>query len=229
MTHKNKSVEELFEVFKGTTRQAVSALLKNNADDADFVERINKAKKMLKNWKRSGNPVINSEPFISSRWSLLLQRCRESSCTRDETFSCPYKFFSWLKSQNCFEEAKGSPLMWDIRKDILVKGNTHYSVETCFLVPREVGGFFSQINESRRGEFKIGVTLNKVNGKYIAQMAQGMRKYIGQYDTEDEAFLAYKLAKEALGKKLAEKWRGKIDHKVINALENFVVQDSHID
>ena len=47
---------------------------------------------------------------------------------------------------------------------------------------------------------------------------------MGSYYTENEAFQAYKQAKEAYIKEVAEKWGGKIDDKVYQALLTYQVE-----
>ena len=56
-----------------------------------------------------------------------------------------------------------------------------------------------------------------------------MRKYgklfhIGYFTTEIEAFHAYKEAKEAYVKEVANKWKGVLDTKVYVALMNYQVE-----
>ena len=60
-----------------------------------------------------------------------------------------------------------------------------------------------------------GVYYNKKPGKFSAHL---LGKYIGLFTTEIEAFYAYKQAKEAYIKEVAEKWRDKIDPRVYEAL-----------
>ena len=51
----------------------------------------------------------------------------------------------------------------------------------------------------------------------------GKAKYIGLYDTEIEAFNAYKQAKESYLKELANKWKGKIDDRAYDDLMKYDV------
>ena len=48
-------------------------------------------------------------------------------------------------------------------------------------------------------------------------------KYLGRYNTPEQAFLAYKIAKESYIKEVAEKWRDQIDPRVYNTLMNYEV------
>ena len=50
------------------------------------------------------------------------------------------------------------------------------------------------------------------------------KEYLGTLDTELEAFHAYKHAKEAYVKELAEKWKDQIDPRAYNALMKYEVE-----
>ena len=52
---------------------------------------------------------------------------------------------------------------------------------------------------------------------------KGKREYLGYFNTELEAFNAYKEAKETFIKEQAEKWRGKIDERAYEALMDYEV------
>ena len=59
----------------------------------------------------------------------------------------------------------------------------------------------------------------------MAQVSKGKGKSerLGLFNTEIEAFNAYKQAKETFVKEQAEKWKGKIDERAYNALMNYTV------
>ena len=50
-------------------------------------------------------------------------------------------------------------------------------------------------------------------------------RYLGYYNTPEEAFLVYKEAKEKRIKEVANKWKGKISDNVYEALINWHVGD----
>ena len=52
----------------------------------------------------------------------------------------------------------------------------------------------------------------------------GKSTYLGIYNTETEAFKAYKQTKENYLKELAEKWKDKIDPRAYHALINYTVE-----
>ena len=53
---------------------------------------------------------------------------------------------------------------------------------------------------------------------------KGNPEYLGYFNTELEAFNAYKTAKEIYIKELANKWEGKIDDRAYEALMNYTVE-----
>ena len=160
-------------------------------------------------------------------WVGMLKRCYGTSfkkkydtyvsCEASENFK-DYSFFSsWCEQQKGFGNEG-----WHLDKDILIRGNKVYSEDTCCFVPREINQVFCKANKVR-GKCLIGVS--KVNGRYLAQVSVfGVNKKLGYFDTELEAFAAYKQSKEVYIKQLAEKFKDSIDTRVYNALVSYTVE-----
>jgi len=107
-------------------------------------------------------------------------------------------------------------------KDILVKGNKVYSPETCCFVPVEINILLIK-NNSKRGNLPIGVSKN--GNKFQATISKGViREHLGTFEISEEAFEAYKIAKEVYIKELADKWRGQITEQTYQALINYKVK-----
>ena len=53
---------------------------------------------------------------------------------------------------------------------------------------------------------------------------KGKPEYLGYFNTEIEAFNAYKQAKENYIKELANKWKDQIDPRAYEALMNYTVE-----
>lgn len=160
-------------------------------------------------------------------WNGMMQRCYNPKnkmnnptyevCTSTETFRYFSKFKSWYYSQiGCDQED------WYLDKDILVKGNKTYSEDTCCLVPKEVNNLFA-LRRSRRGKYLIGVC-KKGRGFGSALSKHGKSVCLGTFDTELDAFHAYKEAKENYIKEVANKWKDQIDPRVYEALMNWIVE-----
>lgn len=111
---------------------------------------------------------------------------------------------------------------FELDKDILIKGNKIYGPETCCFVPREINILFAKSN-TLRGILPIGVRL--VKNKYRAFIYQNNKfLHLGYYNTSQEAFNAYKLAKENHIKNMADKWKAQISKNVYDAMYNYIVE-----
>ena len=166
-------------------------------------------------------------------WSGLVQRCFDplwktrhkcyelTTCSED--FLCASTFITWSKSQigyNSIDEF-GKPFALD--KDILLKGNTVYSPDTCVFVPREINNLILS-NRKVRGKLPIGVTKTK-EGKLRARVSINNKEVaLGVFETSNEAFQAYKEAKERHIKEVANKWKDRIDQRVYYALMKYEVK-----
>ena len=103
-----------------------------------------------------------------------------------------------------------------IDKDILHKGNKIYSPENCIFVPQEINLLFVN-RRNYRGEYPIGV--NKSGNKFTASYGANCKSIpLGTYDTQEEAFQAFKVAKEKHIKNVADKYKDKIPKKLYDAL-----------
>lgn len=132
-------------------------------------------------------------------------------------------FAAWCETQKFFnaKDVKGNSYHLD--KDILVKGNKVYSPETCCFVPAELNGLVIS-NKQRRGTLPIGVSFYKSTGKFKASVAfYGKAQHIGYFDTVEDAFQAYKQAKESYIKDMANNWEGRIEDKVYKTLKEYSV------
>lgn len=160
------------------------------------------------------------------KWSAILERCYSESlhhkhpsyigCSVCEEWRVFTKFKKWF-DENYIEG-------YSLDKDILVKNNKVYSPETCCFVPQSINTLFLK-TRANRGEFPIGVCRHS-NISYRAQLTIGKKLVcVGIYHTVEEAFAAYKNAREDYIKKVAKDYlkRGKISQKVYEAMINYKV------
>ena len=167
-------------------------------------------------------------------WYSMLRRCYSDSfkkkqptyegCEVSDNFKCYEYFYEWCNKQVGFSnDGNGNPFHLD--KDLLVKGNKVYSENTCVFIPREINQLLVKSTASR-GEHLIGVYWDKTKKAFIAMVSKNKRKqeYLGLFNTEIEAFNAYKQTKESYIKELANKWKNKIDIRAYNALINYTVE-----
>lgn len=165
-------------------------------------------------------------------WQSMLQRCycplylKERPTYKDCRVSDDFKYLEtfkkWCHSQFNYNEVDDDGIRFVLDKDILVKDNKVYSEDTCCFVPREVNLLFVKADKLR-GSLPIGVTKNGYGG-YNAQLnCHSKSKSLGQFKTSEEAFAAYKQAKESYIKEVAEKWKGKLTKETYDAMVNYVV------
>ena len=159
-----------------------------------------------------------------SVWRSMLTRCySERELRRYPSYKGMLVCEKWMHLKNFaiwFENnyKKG----FHLDKDILIKGNKIYSPETCCFVPTEINSLFTK-TDSKRGDCPIGVI--KSGYKYSAHINNyGERVYLGTFDTPEEAFQAYKIAKELWIKNIAVDWKEQIEEKVYIAMYNWEVE-----
>lgn len=160
--------------------------------------------------KRNGKRVSQLVwrcPYYS-KWSEMLRRCYSDSlhkrnrrylncivCKEWLTFS---NFKSWMEKQ-----------AWEgkhLDKDILIQGNKLYSYHTACFVDQRTNKFVLD-SLAIRGEYPIGVYFDKSRQKYVAECADpfGVNgKFIGRFDTPEEAHLAWKAKKHEYACMLAD-------------------------
>lgn len=161
-------------------------------------------------------------------WQGMLRRCYcETFKERNPTYidcktSNNFKYFPYFKSW-CKDQIGFNDPDFQLDKDILLKGNKVYCEDLCVFVPKDVNLLFTK-RDSKRGECLIGVSYVERDKKYRVNLSVKGRKLINKYfNTEYEAFQAYKTSKELYIKDVAEKWKGKIDQRVYETLLNYKV------
>ena len=171
------------------------------------------------------------------KWQNMLQRCfdnkyKEKKPTYKDATCCE----RWLCFANFLEdfEILKNEYNWDndkklnLDKDILHKNNKIYSLENCVLVPDWINLLFIK-SDANRGDCPIGVSYNKASKKYQARCRINKKlKRLGYYNTIEEAFNAYKIAKEQEIKRVAEDCvlKGYVtkDSRLYNAMINYQVE-----
>ena len=159
-------------------------------------------------------------------WKSMLERCYGNSnhkpsvsyksCSVNGDFKYYTYFYEWCNEQVGFKDG------FNLDKDLLTKGNKVYSESTCVFLPNEINLALST-KKSQRGESLIGVRKTKTGYQSRCNI-RGKNYSLGVFNTEIEAFNAYKQAKESYLKELANKWKGKIDNRAYEALMNYQVE-----
>ena len=172
-----------------------------------------------------------------NKWMNMLKRCFDNKYKEKEpTYKNVTCCDRWLCFVNFLEdlEALKKEYNWsenetlNLDKDILHKGNKIYSLENCVLVPDWINSLFTK-RDNDRGEYPIGVYYHKQAKKYQAQCnINGKQIRLGLYSTPEQAFNAYKIAKENEIKRIANECvsKGYItkDSRLYNAMISYQIQ-----
>ena len=157
-------------------------------------------------------------------WRRMLERCHcPKSLARNPTYMGCTVHPDWHNFQNFAEwfERQYFATCWQLDKDLIVEGNKVYSVDTCVFLPQQLNSLLNDCGATR-GDLPQGVSRRR-NG-YQAQLSiDGRLHQLGTYATPSEAFQAYKLAKEANVKRMAEQYKCLIDPRVYDSLMRYEV------
>ena len=163
-------------------------------------------------------------------WYSMLRRCYSDNskkkyptyegCEVSDNFKSYEYFYEWCNKQIGFGN-EGRHL----DKDLLVKGNKLYSEDSCVFIPVEINSLLVK-RENMRGKYLIGVHWCNTKKVFVAQVSKnkGKSEYLGSFNTEIEAFNAYKQAKESFIKEQANNWKSKIDERAYKALMKYQVE-----
>ena len=179
----------------------------------------------------------NVHTWEYNKWMNMLQRCfdnrfKEKYPTYKDVTCCD----RWLCFANFLEDLEilKQEYNWDddiklnLDKDILNKNNKIYSLENCVLVPQWINLLFTK-RDNDRGSYPVGVTYHKKAKKYQARChINGKKIGLGLYSTPEQAFNAYKIAKEQEIKRIANECVSKgymaKDSRLYNAMINYQVE-----
>ncbi len=162
-------------------------------------------------------------------WHGVLRRCYDPKyqgrhpsylgCSVSENFKSYSYFYEWAQQQIGFDQEN-----YHLDKDLILKGNKIYSEKTCLLLPQELNKLLTT-SRVLRGNLPIGISDHK--GKFLVQCcSDSSDRYLGCFNTVEEAFNAYKQTKETYIKTQAEKWKALIDSRAFTALMTYEVSIS---
>ena len=172
------------------------------------------------------NGVLTKEYIL---WCSMLKRCYSNAykkrlptyegCEVSNNFKSYEYFYEWCHRQVGFTNEG-----YQLDKDLLIKGNKVYSEDSCVFLPHETNQILVKRTTSR-GEHLIGVCWSKTAKAFKAQVNKnkGKSENLGYFNTELEAFNAYKKAKESFVKEQANNWKSEIDERAYEALMSYTV------
>ena len=176
------------------------------------------------------------DEVLLAYWQRMINRCYDPKelerCSLyenvevDERWHNFQNFADWAYKQCNVEKALTNKGKFDLEKDALCLGqpNKKYCPETTLFMPESINYFLC---ERQSGKLPRGVNIIKPKKAgyktlYVARIhVEGERKYLGSFDTPEEAFKVYRKAKVAEAKRLAEKWKEDIDPRAYQALMGY--------
>ena len=167
---------------------------------------------------------VHTKAYLT--WSRMIRRCySEEFLLKNPTYRGCTVCEEWHNFQNFAEwyyNQEFGGIGYEIDKDVLSGDEKMYSPNTCCFLPKEINALFNE-SKATRTNMPQGVYLNKRTGSYVAQLSvgTGKREYFGSHKTPEDAFEAYKIAKELYVKEVVRKWKGKIDENVFDVLMNW--------
>lgn len=169
-------------------------------------------------------PIDNFDAYTV--WVSMLKRCYTANKHHNPRYIDCYVCTEWHNFQHFAEwyVLQNNQIRWELDKDIIVKNNKVYSPSTCAFVPKVINALFTK-NNICRGEHPIGVCWDKVRKKYSSYCGNGRQQIrLGFYNTEIEAFEAYKTFKELVIKDIALEYKNELDTRVFEAMCQYKVE-----
>lgn len=166
------------------------------------------------------------------QWLNIKQRCyNPNRWIKNPTYQGCSVHDDWKYNFQQFAEDYTSMIGYglpnrQLDKDILVKGNKVYSKDTCILVPHNINILFTN-SKNARGQYPVGVIYTPHDTPpYMARIRKhGKQIFIGRYRTIEEAFQAYKNAKEQHIKDMANLYKHELDPRAYDALMNWEISE----
>lgn len=175
-------------------------------NDADYVVK-----------PRIGGKIVRCPFYVT--WTSMLKRCYSKKyqekrptyigCSVCEEWLLFSNFKAWMTEQNW----QGN----ELDKDIIKSGNKIYSPDTCVFVSSVTNSFLLD-SAASRGEFLIGVCLDKRAGKCKAQCSNPFtreKEFLGYFDCPNLAHEAWRKRKYEFACQLADL---QTDQRVASAL-----------
>jgi hypothetical protein len=201
----------------------LSNLKTGNVKNKNPLKLSNSIIKNLYNIGYLGIGKYNSinNPYYSY-YLRMFHRCYNINMQQNfkhETYADCFIDEKWHNFQNFCEWCETNYIEgFQLDKDILIKGNKKYGPDTCCFVPNEINMLFNTQNSSR-GNLLIGAY--KSGDKFTSYLG---RTYLGSFFTENQAFQAYKSAKEKHMKEIANIWKDKIKLNIYDTIYNYNVE-----
>lgn len=172
-------------------------------------------------YKTRKNQNKMTQEYVS--WTGILSRCYYNKEKYPSYYGICKVCNEWFNYQNFarwFNENKYEcEERLHVDKDILHPNSKLYSPTNCMLVPQKINALFISHTTKADG-LPHGITLLK-SGKYKSVYNAN---YLGMFNTCEEAYKAYIVAKSKEIKRIVYEYRNKIPYKVYQALIEYKVK-----
>ena len=167
---------------------------------------------------------------VYTHWKSMLMRCYSEKFKANHPAYKECSVCEEWKRLSVFKEwfDKNYQDDYDLEKDIISKGNKVYSPQTCCFVPRALNILITT-DRRRQSLYPVGVHRCQWGNcvRYQAHFHHNNTTiHVGYFKTPEEAFYAYKSAKEQKVKEIATQYfqEGKITQRVYQALMEYQVE-----
>lgn len=148
-----------------------------------------------------------SKDRVYKIWFGIKARCSKAAiktrqpCYKEATISQEWesdylRFLSWYENfRSYYPEEIHESLAVD--KDFLIKGNTHYSEDTCVLIPQSLNNFLT-LRENYRGDYPVGVSSDEYKKRISFKASisiKGRTIYLGRFSDPMLAHRSWQKAK----------------------------------
>ena len=154
-----------------------------------------------------------------SVWTKILKRCYNTTEHGKPSYEGCSVAKEWHNFQNFANWYYKCHIQgWQIDKDLILFGNKEYCKEYCSFVPAEINSFFPR----QFAQKSLPGVSPTSSGKFMAQVGRdGGKIYSKVFERAEDAYLEYCKMKDEDARRLAEKWKGRIDLRVYKNLIEF--------
>ena len=157
-----------------------------------------------------------SPPESYSVWNAMVSRCKKKGYAISDTFSKYDTWIAWAKQQKGYKELDLFNKHFNLDSDMFSTDTKTYSEDTCVFIPEQINQIYKT---SYKGVEYIGIDL--FEGGYRARLNMFNRQVIvGKFSTKEEAKSAYHNKRSEYLNLLLHIYKGKLDYRVVNFIEN---------
>lgn len=170
-----------------------------------------------------GEYSSKNQKVAYSAWGNMITRCYWEGYRDYSSYGGRgvYVTKEWHNFQNfCSWFIHNTVDGFEMDKDLKGSVSDVYSPDTVVFLPPRINVMFTA-RRSERNEYGIGVR-PRDKGKFSSNMTyEGKNVYLGYFDTPEEAYGVYKVAKELAVKQVAEEYRNVLTLEVYELLMNW--------